>query len=758
MTIRVSYLARLLGAAAACAIVSLPGLSAATAKSRLSQSALFARFDAQISAPLQQAWDKHMASNPNQVGSPHDKANALWELGEFKKFGWKAHIEVFDVLYPTPRREKLEILGPHPFAATLTEPALPGDGSASETEPALPAYLAYQGDGDVTAPIVYVNYGMKADYAELARMGIGVKGKIVIARYGHGWRGLKVLLAQQHGALGCIIYSDPADDGYATGGVYPNGPQRPPFGIQRGSVEDTSVMNGDPLTPGYGAVPGAKRIPIKASPAILKIPALPISYADAEHFLALLTGNVVPAGWRGALPLTYRVGPSKVAVHLLVRSDWSLKPIYDVIAKIKGSQYPDQWVIRGNHHDGWVEGAADPLSGQVALLNEAKAIGQLVKSGWRPKRTIIYTSWDGEEPGLLGSVEWVETHAAALRKHALVYINSDTNARGILYISGSQDWTAFADHLDAKVADPETKVPVETRRRATLRVRALAPLADAQARFAARLAANPSDNAPLGALGSGSDYGGFYDHLGIAALNIGYGGEGHTDGVYHSRYDTFAHQMRFGDPGFVYGTVLAKTIGHLVLAAADSTLPPQHPADLAKAVDFFIKDIRKEEKTRRKAAARQRAMLRDNVFNLAADPTRTHGNPPALKSVPHVNLTPLEEAASHLDRAAKAYEVAFAAKSGTLSAAARSKLFAIMFGIDEKLSDPRGLIGRPWYKNLISAPGRYTGYGAKTLPGVREAIEEGRWSDAQASAVQAAMAITAYCKQLKKATALLMRS
>ena len=755
---RFPSLTRLLGAAAGCAIVSLPGLSAAPASSTLTQTALFARFDAMISAPLQQAWDKQMASNPNQVGSPHDKANALWELGEFKKFGWDANIEVFDVLYPTPLKEKLEILGPHPFHATLQEPAIPGDGSASETEPALPAYLAYQGDGDVTAPIVYVNYGMKADYDALARMGISVKGKIVIARYGHGWRGLKVLLAQQHGALGCIIYSDPTDDGYATDSVYPKGPQRPSFGIQRGSVEDTSVMNGDPLTPGYGAVPGAKRIPIKASPAILKIPAIPISYADAEHFLALMTGDVVPAGWRGALPLTYRVGPSKVAVHLLVKSDWSLKPIYDVIAKIKGSEYPNQWVIRGNHHDGWVEGAADPLSGQVALLNEAKAIGELVKSGWRPKRTIIYTSWDGEEPGLLGSVEWTETHAAALREHTLVYINSDTNARGILYISGSQDWTAFADHLDSKVTDPETKVSVEARRRAALRVRALTPTAGAQAKFAARLAANPKDNAPLGPLGSGSDYGGFYDHLGIAALNIGYGGEGHTDGVYHSRYDTFAHQMRFGDPDFVYGTVLAKTIGHLVLAAADSTLPPQHPSDLAKAVDFFVNDIRKEEKTRRKAALRQAAMLRDNVFTLAADPTRTHGNPPALKAVPHIDLTPLESAAAHLDRAAKAYDAAFAAKGTHLSTAARARLFTIMFRIDETLSDPKGLIGRAWYKNLVSAPGRYTGYGAKTLPGVREAIEEGRWSDAHASAIQAAAAINAYCAQLKTATALLKRS
>jgi N-acetylated-alpha-linked acidic dipeptidase len=742
-----------------CAVLAAPVLGTSrhgpVAEPSPAGAALNSKFDAALSAKDQSDWLKLMAAEPNHVGSPHDKANAEWELEQFKKFGWDAHIEEFDILYPTPIAEKLELLTPTPFDATLQETPIPGDGSATETQPALPAYLAYQGDGDVTAPIVYVNYGMQEDYTALERMGIDVKGKIVIARYGHGWRGLKPLLAQQHGAVGCIIYSDPANDGYAQDTAYPDGPMRPAQGIQRGSVEDSSIMDGDPLTPGWGATKDAKRLAIKDSPAILKIPALPISYADARHFLETLTGNVVPESWRGALPITYRVGPSSVNVHLLVKSDWSLKPAYDVVAEIKGSEFPDQWVIRGNHHDGWVEGATDPLSGQVALLDEAKAIGALVTSGWKPKRTIIYVSWDAEEPGTMGSVEWGEEHADDLKKHAVLYINSDTNERGILDAGGSQDLTHFVDSTLADLIDPETKAGVLARRRAGMRVSAESG-DDPLDTFAAKLAADPAKNVPIDPIGSGSDYGVFYDHLGIEALSVEYDGEGRAGGVYHSRYDTWAHHTRFVDPGMVYGVMLSKSIGRLVLAAADTPLPLQRVGDFAAAVRFYLDDIKKLVKKKREAATQQAAMLKDNIYALAADPTKTSGNPTPLKPVPKIDMKPLDAAVTRLSKAAKAYDAAIVAHGDALPAAKKEALFALMRNIDATLSPDAGILHREWYKNLVYAPGRYTGYDVKTLPGVREAIEEERWSDADASLKTVASAFGAYSARLEQAVKLII--
>ena len=373
---------------------------------------------------------KLLAAQPNHVSSPHDKSNADQILAWFNDWGWDAHIETFWVLYPKPVSETLELVGPQKFSATLQEPPIPGDSSSTATDPALPAYADYQSDGDVTGELVYVNYGMQDDYKTLQRLGVSVKGKIVIARYGGGWRGFKPKLAQDHGAIGCIIYSDPAEDGYSVDETYPNGPMRPPRGIQRGSVADMRLYPGDPLTPGIGATKDAKRLKISEAATIMKIPVLPISYADAQVFLAALGGPVAPPGWRGTLPITYhdRTGPGAGSSGRQVRLEQ--QPIYDVIAMMKGSTYPDQWVVRGNHHDGWVFGASDPLSGQVALLAEAKAIGGLVKQGWQPQRTIVYTSWDAEEPMLLGSTEWAETHASELKKKALLYVNSDTNERG----------------------------------------------------------------------------------------------------------------------------------------------------------------------------------------------------------------------------------------------------------------------------------------------------------------------------------------
>jgi N-acetylated-alpha-linked acidic dipeptidase len=712
-------------------------------------------FDALIHPSDLRDWMKLLASQPNHVGSPHDKANANQILAWFKEWGWDAHIERFWVLYPTPISETFELAGPKPFKATLQEPPIPGDSSATATEPALPAYVAYQGDGDVTAPLVYVNYGMQDDYKTLQRLGVSVKGKIVIARYGGGWRGLKPKLAYQHGALGCIIYSDPENDGYAIDDTYPSGPMRPPHGIQRGSVSDTSLYPGDPLTPGVAATKDAKRLKISEAPTILKIPVLPISYADAQVFLAGLGGPVVPAAWRGSLSITYHVGPGGAVGHLAVKSDWSLKEIDDVIAVMKGSTWPEQWVVRGNHHDGWVFGASDPLSGQVAILAEAKAIGALVKRGWRPKRTLVYASWDAEEPMLLGSTEWTEAHASELRKKAVLYVNSDTNERGFLAVAGSHDFQHLVNEIAGDVLDPETGVSIGQRLRAQMRVAAFDPDAKEHVKDQAKIAAEADKDFPIEALGSGSDFSSFIDHLGVPSLDLAFAREGDSRGVYHSRYDTFEHHSRFVDPGFVYDALLAKTAGRLMLRVADADVPVQQTSNFAETVSDYLEQVEKLADDERDQAETQAGLLRDRVFQLAADPTKSSGLPTPLDRVPHVEFAALEDAVDRLQRSAKAYDDALAKNAADLPSARLERLQALMLTIDQTLAPEAGLPGRPWYKNLVYAPGSFTGYEAKTLPGVREAIEDRRWADANRYAKLTADALNTYSDRLDKATATL---
>jgi N-acetylated-alpha-linked acidic dipeptidase len=712
-------------------------------------------FDALIHPSDLRDWMKLLASEPNHVGSPHDKANANQILQWFKEWGWDAHIERFWVLYPTPISETLELTGPKPFKATLQEPPIPGDSSATATEPALPGYLVYQGDGDVTAPLVYVNYGMQDDYKTLQRLGVSVKGKIVITRYGGGWRGLKLKLAYEHGAIGCVIYSDPENDGYAIDNTYPKGPMRPPHGIQRGSVSDTSLYPGDPLTPGIPATKNAKRLKISQAPTIMKIPALPISYADAQVFLAGLGGRVAPAAWRGSLPITYHVGPGPAVAHLAVKSDWSLKEIDDVIAVMKGSTWPDQWVIRGNHHDGWVFGASDPLSGQVALLAEAKAIGTLVQHGWRPKRTLVYGSWDAEEPMLLGSTEWTEAHASELKEKAVLYINSDTNERGFLEVAGSHDFQHLVNQVADEVVDPETGVSIGQRLRAHIRVAAIGPGAGEQIKDEAKIVAEADKDFPIDAPGSGSDFSSFIDHLGVPSLDVAFVGEGNSSGVYHSRYDTFEHHSRFVDPGFVYDALLAKTVGRMVLRVADSDAPVQRASDFAEAVSDYLDQIEQLVDAEREQAEIQTGLLRDRTFQLAADPTKSSGLPKPLGRVPHIEFAALEDAVDRLERSAKAYDEAMVKNVADLSSARLERLQALMLTIDQTLAPEIGLPGRSWYKNLVYAPGALTGYEAKTLPGVREAIEDRRWADANRYAGLTADALNAYSDRLDKATATL---
>ncbi len=734
-----------------------PDMLGFTSSGAAHEATLEQRFDASLSAGEMRAWLKRLSSEPNQVGSPHDKANAEFLLAQFKKWGWNAHIETFDVLFPTPKRELVELLSPTRFKAKLHEPPIKGDRT-SGLPGALPPYNAYGADGDVTGELVYVNYGMPGDYKQLARLGISVKGRIVIARYGHGWRGLKPRLAYEHGAIGCLIYSDPRDDGYFQGDPYPKGGWKPSEGVQRGSVADQEqYYQGDPTTPGYGSVPGAKHLSIKDAKPIQKIPVLPISYADATPLLKAIDGPVAPEGWRGALPFTYHVGPGPAKVHMIVESNWNRKPVYDVIAKLPGSSDADQWVMRGNHHDGWVFGAWDPLAGTVALMGEAKAMGALYKQGWRPKRSIVYTSWDGEEPGLLGSTEWAETHASELRKKAVLYVNSDTNARGFLRVGGTHSLQHMVNQVGAGVTDPETHVSVLRRLRAHVLVEASHRQGSSKWEALAKAAAGAGD-LPISTLGSGSDFTPFLDHLGIASLSVGFGGEAADDGVYHSRYDSFDHFIRFGDPTFEYEVALAKVDGHIVMRTADAKVLPMRFTDFSTTLDHYVEQLHKKLQDQRDAFAQQQKLFAAHAYKLSADPTHPLAPPASLPDVPKIDLAPLDQAAKQLQRSAQACAQAYHARATqglTIAPSQLRRINDLIGTMHQRLLSADGLPTRPWYRNELVAPGIFTGYGVKVFPAIEQALQAEQWQAATRNVSVVAHTLDGYRKQLDELTALL---
>ena len=586
------------------------------------------KFRAIPSPDNQREYMRRLSARPHHVGSAYDKENAEWILSKFKEWGWDAKIETFTVLYPTPKERVLEMVAPTHFTAKLQEPPLAVDPTSNQQSEQLPSYNAYSIDGDVTAPLVFVNYGLPRDYEELERLGVSVKGAIVIAKYGNSWRGIKPKVAAEHGAIGCLIYSDPADDGYAVDDVFPQGPMRPSDGVQRGSVLDfPSTSPGDPLTPGVGATPNAKRLAIKDAPGLTKIPDLPISYGDAQPLLAALEGPMAPKEWRGGLPISYHVGPGKTKVHLKVNFNWDMKEIYDVIARIPGAQNPEEWVIRGNHHDAWVNGAQDPTSGQVALLEEARAIGELMKQGWKPKRTIIYCAWDAEEPMLLGSTEWVEEHDKELAQHAVAYINSDSNQRGYLEVEGSHSLEHLVNDVARDIQDPETNLSVS--RRAQLRRIEEAKTEDDRNELRQRA------DLRIAALGSGSDYTAFLDHIGVASLNVGFGGED-TSGIYHSAYDDFYWFTHFADKDFVYGRALSQTAGTAVLRLANADLLPFEFTDLADTIRLYQKQLKKLADDERGEVIERNKEIEEGVFTATDDPRRPKV-PPTRVDVPPVS-------------------------------------------------------------------------------------------------------------------------
>jgi N-acetylated-alpha-linked acidic dipeptidase len=662
---------------------------------------------------------KRLSAEPHHIGSPADKKNAEFIQSLFDKWGWDAKIETFYVLFPSPKIRILEMTSPTTYKAILKEPALKEDLTSGQSGQ-LDTYNAYSADGDVTAELVFVNYGLPEDYEILDKMGIDVKGKIVIAKYGHSWRGIKPKVAQEHGAIGCIIYSDPSDDGYFRGDVYPKGAFRNEYGVQRGSVIDMSAYPGDPLTPGIGATKDVKRLDRSEAPSLLKIPVLPISYHDAAPLLEALEGPVAPVAWHGGLSFAYHIGPGKTKVHLKVAFNWDIVPCFDVIAKIKGNKFPDEWVIRGNHHDAWVNGAGDPISGQAAMLEEAKSIGSMLKTGWKPDRTIVYCAWDGEEPGLLGSTEWVEEHETELKEKAVVYINSDGNGRGFLSAQGSHALEPFMDEIAKQVIDPQTGVSIFDRERAH-------EVISAKDEEAKKRIWNEKE-LKLDAMGSGSDYSSFIQHAGIPSLNLGFGGED-EGGEYHSIYDSYSLYEKFKDPGFQYGVTLAETAGHAILRMADADGLPFDFTHLYKTIETYSNDLISLLKRDRENTELENQIINSGSYSVGEDPTKRYHIPLVKPEAPYLDFSPLQNALQQLGNSVDSLNVVYQRniRKNSMSLAFSQSLHRA----EQQLLNDMGLPHRAWYKHTLYAPGSYTGYGVKTMPGIREAIEQRNWTEAQ---------------------------
>jgi len=674
-----------------------------------------------------------ISARPHHLGSPYGKQTAEWILARFKEWGWDAQIENYDVLFPTPKERLVEMVEPTTFRLALEEPPVAVDPTSSQKAEQLPPFNAYSIDGDVTGPLIYVNYGLPSDYEELDRRGISVKGAIVIARYGASWRGIKPKVAAERGAIGCLIYSDPRDDGYFVDGVFPDGPMRSKDGVQRGSVMDMPTYPGDPTTPGRGSTPGVTRLDVKDVTTLTRIPVLPISYGDAQPLLAALGGTVAPMDWRGSLPITYRIGPGPARVHLKVAFDWSLKRAHNVIARLPGSTYPNEWVVRGNHHDAWVNGAQDPASGMSVELEEARALGQLVKQGWRPQRTVVYAAWDGEEQGLLGSTEWVEHHEAELRDKAVVYINTDGNGRGFLNAGGSHALEPLVNAVAKEIEDPDTKGSVWKR----MQARAIAAGPAAQ-----RNEARTRSDLRISALGSGSDYSAFLQHAGVPTLNLSFAGLDDSEGIYHSIYDDYYHFTKFLDTDFVYGRALAQTVGSLVIRLADASVLPFEFTSLADTVQTYVSDLEAQLKNRQTEVKELNQQIEEGVFTAIADPRRQTTAPVVESVPPSINFAPLDNAASALSQAADRYKKSLEAARSRMTP---DQIRAINKGLiqsERYLTDTGGLPRRPWYRHMLYAPGFYTGYGVKTMPGVREALEQKNYAEAEREIVRVAEALT----------------
>ena len=673
------------------------------------QRTIEARLDASIDKNEMDQWLRRMSAKPHHVGSPGSKENAEFMASLLESWGYAVEIAEYEILLPTPKVREVELVAPTEFTASLTEDSLAGDPSTFIREDLLPPYNAFSVDGEVEAELVFVNYGRPEDYEILDRYGIDVKGKIAIAKYGRSWRGIKPKLAGEKGAIGTLIYSDPGDDGYGAGDVYPKGPFKHESGVQRGSVMDMPTYPGDVLTPGRGATRNAKRLQQKDASTITKIPVLPISYKDALPLLSAMDGEVVPKDWRGALPMTYHLGPGPARVRMKAEFNWDMVTAYNVIARLEGSEFPDEWVIRGNHHDGWNHGAADPLSGLITMLAEAKAVAALANSGERPLRTVIYAAWDAEEPGLIGSTEWAEHHAKDLKKHAVAYLNTDGTSRGFIGIGGSHVLERFFNQIIEDVQDPRLDMSLKERARARQKIYGESEQDQKDAERA---------DIRIYPLGSGSDYTPFLQHLGIASANLGFGGEA-SGGSYHTLYDTYEHFTTWNDPGLTYSATLPKVTGRATLRLANAPRLPFEFTGFADNIALYVAELEELADAMRAATAKNNDLIESGAYAAALDPNKSLGAPAQHEPVPHFGFAPLKNALARLQAAAAAFDTA--AKSSTVTS---EEINNLLYTSERLLTRDEGLEGRPWYKHHIYAPGFYTGYGVKTIPGVREAIEQ----------------------------------
>jgi N-acetylated-alpha-linked acidic dipeptidase len=702
----------------------------------LTQQQLEAKFDAQLNSSEMDQWLRFLSNAPHHVGTEKGLENVEFIAEKFRSWGFDTEIVQYDILFPSPRNRELELVAPNRYTATLTEDPLTEDPSTSSVKDLLPPYNAFSIDGEVEGELVFVNYGTPADYEILERYGISVEGKIAISRYGGSWRGIKPKLAGEKGAIATIIYSDPADDGYGAGDTYPDGPFKHESAVQRGSVMDMPTYPGDVLTPFIGATAEAPRLDRKDAPTITRIPVLPISYRDALPLLEAMGGEVVPSQWQGGLPITYHLGPGPARVRMKLEFNWDMVKAYNVIARMPGAKFPDQWVIRGNHHDGWNHGAADPLSGLVALMAEAQALGELAKAGSPPARTVIYAAWDAEEQGLIGSTEWVEHHAEELRQHAVAYINTDGNSRGFVNIGGSHVLEKMANEIMRDVTDPQTGVSVAERKRANLRINGSSEKVRQEAKDRQDLRISP--------LGSGSDYSPFLQHLGIASLNISFGGEA-SDGSYHTLYDTYEHYTKFRDPGLVYGVSLAQVAGRATLRLANSTRLPFEFTGLTDNIELYMGEIEALAQTMRSETKENNDRVNSGIYDLVLDQQRSMRPPPIKAEVPFINFAPLKNAIAELDKASQHY-----LSQAANSPAASEKENQLLYMSERKLIQESGLPGRPWFTHHIYAPGFYTGYGVKTIPGVREAIEQREFTLAEEEIYTAAEVIQTMAEHINQ--------
>ena len=713
------------------------------------QNDLELQFDKVLNPQNLDTWMKHMSSKPHHVGSPWSKQNAEYAANKFKEWGFESAVETFEVLVPFPKVRKLSMVAPNKVELKLYEPAVKGDKSSEMTKDVLPGYNAFSADGNVTAELVFVNYGLNEDYEELKRMGIDVKGKIVIAKYGRSFRGIKPKIAHENGAIGCIMYSDPKDDGYVVGDVYPVGPYRNEYGIQRGSVLDMPARPGDALTPGYAATKDAERLSIDDAPTIMKIPVMPISYADALPLLKAIKGPVVPDSWKGGLPITYHIGPGPAKVNLHLEFDWSLRTAYNPVGRMIGSVYPDEWIMRGNHHDGWGHGASDPISGMVSLMEEARAIGELTKTGWRPKRTLIYAGWDAEEPGLLGSTEWVEHNLKDIKENMVVYINTDGTGAGYLSMGGSHSLEKFVNEVIRDVKDPVHDVSLDSRLRSRMRVR--------EFNVGASELNEESERTDLRiyAMGAGSDYTAFLHHAGVPALNMAFGGES-GGGAYHSLYDTYEYYKRFSDGDFIYGTTLSKVNGRLVLRLSEADILPFRFVNMVENIGKFIEENKKLSQTVEQITKLRNKLLDNNDFTISRNPNKTYLQPERLGQVPEFDFKPLDDAFARLSSSAWKYEeVLLKFKKGSLSAEKKSEINALLRKVDQAFTNSNGLPRREWFRNMLYAPGYYTGYGVKTLPGIREGLEERKWDEVRLYINEVAKALDRASNNINSASRIL---